>query len=101
MSNEDKNEIIADLKEGVSSPFWEHLVKSIDQTIQSIEDEIRSDETNDGVAVIDLPSEKYKMRLELLKARKADLESIKKLPENLVAFLSGEENEEEDFDPYD
>ena len=85
------------LRIGMSSEFWRLLSEGLDDNIENLRKMQDSDEMQE------LAPEQYKLRSELLKAKKKYLTDLKKLPQSLIDFLSDPQGNNEDphnFDPY-
>lgn len=70
------------LRLGKGTEFWFLVCNALDESIAHLQNE------QDGEAIKDLPAEQYKLESELLKAKRAYLKHLKKLPETLIAYFT-------------
>ena len=91
----DKANVQEILRQGMSSRFWEIICDAIEDSIFYLQG------LQDGDEINELPPEQYKIQNEVLKAKRANLEKLKKMPLTLSEHLNdpnafGEKN----YDPY-
>lgn len=86
-----KKKLIADIENGLSSPFWQFIVEVLDANIKDTKDQLFNDE--------DLTKEENNLLKKYIKA----FEQLKALPKRQLAFLKEEpiDEDEENYDPYD
>ena len=83
------------LNEGKKSVFWKIIVSEIDKQLEDLNN------LEENTELWQLPAEEYKLRSEILKTEKKNLNKIKCYPEVIIGILGTPEPQEENFDPYE
>lgn len=84
------------LKEGVKSEFWRLITEALTESREALQRAQDSDE-----AMRDLPPEQYKVANELYRIKREFIDTLSKMPENIISWLVDPKSDNEGFDPYD
>lgn len=94
-NTKDSESKIEILRRGAASEFWDLLCEALDESIEHLQ------KLSDGDEVGDLPADKYKLQMELLKAKKYYLKRLKEYPAILINQMNNPDFDEKSFDPYE
>ncbi|MBI4136855.1 hypothetical protein HY469_02220 [Candidatus Roizmanbacteria bacterium] len=86
--------IRAILLDGMRTEFWRVICDSLDENIDLIEKDM------DDSALREFPGNEYKIRMEVLKAKKRHLIALKEFPGNVAKQLEETEKAQVELDPY-
>ena len=92
----EENQSIGILRQGAHSQFWGLLVEVLEQNIEVVIEAMRDD------SLKDLPGDRYKLEMEILKSKEKYLRELIDMPDTLSAWLASPENDGERFklDPF-
>lgn len=93
-SQKDKETIREILSQGVGGEFWTIICQALDETAEHLKKIMENEDMED------LPADQYKVKNEILKAKKANIEKLKNLPMSICEWLDDIAQEKKDFDPY-
>ena len=91
----DRDAVVEVVNAGKSTEFWNLLRQAIDESIEHLQGVGDSDD------IKDLPPDRYKLEMELLKAKKNYLKRLKDYPDVIINRVTDPESYDFNFDPYD
>ena len=82
------------VRTGANSEFWGLITEALESNIQAVEQEMRDEDMKE------LPPDRYKLEMELLKSKAKYLSKLKELPETLMQWFEKPDNTVQNFDPF-
>lgn len=82
------------LKSGKKTPFWNLILKAVDDNIEALRNKQNSEE------ISELPAEEYKLKNEIIKDKINFLTKFKGMPDDIISWLGTPESKDKNFDPY-